>query len=218
MSLAGANVIFNLSASSEYVHKDQIRRVAVLDHSRKQMGAYIYTSTGTFESTSEVPYSPHQLIAVSGELVAEYLSYDITPNVLTADIDIEGINFLKRQDSTYRDMHFQHLYTYQFIHFNLNDTTSYVFDTPLNPLPFIPVNERMDAVEQVYQLQVASLVKRVSTMPKDASNIIIGISGGVRFNPCIVMCTSSSFKIKQRPQIYNRCNNAKYRYLKGNKN
>jgi NAD+ synthase (glutamine-hydrolysing) len=200
MSLAGANVIFNLSASSEYVHKDQIRRVAVLDHSRKQMGAYIYTSTGTFESTSEVPYSPHQLIAVSGELVAEHLSYDITPNVLTADIDIEGINFLKRQDSTYRDMHFKHLYTYQFIHFNLNDTTSYIFDTPLNPLPFIPLNERMDAVEQVYQLQVASLVKRVSTMPKDASNIIIGISGGLDSTLALLCAHQAVLKLNKDPK------------------
>lgn len=179
MSLAGANVIFNLSASSEYMQKDQLRRVAVLDHSRKQMGAYIYTSTGTYESTSEVSYSPHQLIAVSGELVAEYLTYDMQPHVLIADIDIEGINFLKRQDSTYRDMHFKHIYEYQMIHIHIDEHKAYTFDRPLNPLPFIPTLEQNQAVEQVYKLQVLSLVKRVSTMPKDASNIIIGISGGL---------------------------------------
>ena len=200
MSLAGANVIFNLSASSEYVHKDQLRRVAVLDHSRKQMGAYIYTSTGTYESTSEVPYSPHQLIAVSGELVAEYLTYEMKPNVLVADIDIEGINFLKRQDSTYRDMHFKHMYQYQIIHFHLEETQTYTFDTPLNPLPFIPANERNQAVDQVFQLQVLSLVKRLSTMPKDASNIIIGISGGLDSTLALLCAHQAVLKLNKDPK------------------
>ena len=66
MSLAGANMIFNLSASSEHVMKNDIRKICVLDHSRKQMGAYIYTSSGVFESTSEVCYSSHlSLIHIS---------------------------------------------------------------------------------------------------------------------------------------------------------
>jgi NAD+ synthase (glutamine-hydrolysing) len=200
MSLAGANVIFNLSASSEYMQKDQLRRVAVLDHSRKQMGAYIYTSTGTYESTSEVSYSPHQLIAVSGELVAEYLTYEMQPNVLIADIDIDGINFLKRQDSTYRDMHFKHMYDYQIIHFHVDEHKDYVFDTPLNPLPFIPTYEQNQAVEQVFKLQVLSLVKRLSSMPKDASNIIIGISGGLDSTLALLCAHQAVLKLGRDPK------------------
>ena len=200
MSLAGANMIFNLSASSEYVHKDSIRRIAVLDHSRKQMGAYIYTSTGTYESTSEVPYSPHQLIAVSGELVAEYLNYDMQPHVLIADIDIEGINFLKRQDSTYRDMHFRHTEKYQIIQFQLDETEEYLFDQPLNPLPFIPANEREQAVQQVFELQVVSLVKRLSTLPKEVSNIVIGISGGLDSTLALLCAHQAILKLKKDPK------------------
>jgi NAD+ synthase (glutamine-hydrolysing) len=178
MSLAGANIIFNLSASTEYVSKPKIREIAVLDHSRKQMGAYVYTSTGVFESTSEVSFSPHQLIAVNGELVASYNVSDIKPHTLYADIDIEGINFLKRQDSTYRDMHFKHVRSYQLIPFHLESTTKYVFHTPLNPLPFIPKQEE-EAILEALNLQTLALQKRLLSMPKHARNIVIGISGGL---------------------------------------
>lgn len=179
MSLAGANMIFNLSASSEYVTKPNVRRINVLDHSRKQMGAYIYTSTGSFESTSEVPYSPHQLIAVQGEMIAEYMDYEMKPNTLIADIDIEGINFLKRQDSTYRDMHFKHQQIYQMINITLPEVEHYTFHRPLNPRPFIPRDHQEEAVEQALKLQVLSLMRRLDSMPESAKNIIIGISGGL---------------------------------------
>lgn len=179
MSIAGANLIFNLSASSEYVTKPNLRRHTVLDHSRKQMGAYVYTSTGTFESTSEVPYSPHQMIAVQGEMVREYMEYKMQEHTLVADIDIEGINFLKRQDSTYRDMHFKHQQTYQMINIHLDETSHYTFDQPLNPLPFIPLENRDEAIFQAMKLQVLSLVKRIDSMPESAKNVVVGISGGL---------------------------------------
>jgi len=179
MSIAGANLIFNLSASSEYVTKPALRRHTVLDHSRKQMGAYVYTSTGMFESTSEVPYSPHQMIAVQGEMVAEYMEYTMKDHTLIADIDIEGINFLKRQDSTYRDMHFKHQQTYQMINIHIEDSLNYTFDRPLNPTPFIPNQNVDDAVYQAMKLQVLSLVKRIESMPDAAKNIVLGISGGL---------------------------------------
>lgn len=179
MSLAGTNLMFNLSASTEYVSKPDIRLVAVKDHSRKQMGAYIYTSTGVFESTSEVTFSPHQIICVNGEEVASYLEYAQQAHILYADIDIDGINFLKRQDSTYRDMHFKQVRTYQMIGFHLEETQDYHMDTPLNPLPFIPILNQKDAVYEALVIQSIALERRLSSMPKNARNIVIGISGGL---------------------------------------
>jgi NAD+ synthase (glutamine-hydrolysing) len=179
MSLAGSNLIFNLSASTEYVTKPAIREIAVLDHSRKQMGAYVYTSTGVFESTSEVSFSPHQIIAVNGETVASYRTYALQAHTLYADIDIEGINFLKRQDSTYRDMHFKHVRPYQLISFQLKEVSHYTFDVPLNPLPFIPAKHQQEAIYEALTLQVIALQKRIQSMPASSKNIIIGISGGL---------------------------------------
>jgi NAD+ synthase (glutamine-hydrolysing) len=179
MSLAGANMIFNLSASSEHVMKNDIRKICVLDHSRKQMGAYIYTSSGVFESTSEVCYSSHQLIAVQGELIEEYIDFSMKRNILTADIDLEGINFLKRQDSTFRDLHFKHIKEYQIVNFDNEESTEYIFDKELNKFPFIPESKKEEAIFQAWNLQILALMKRIKSMPEGARNIIIGVSGGL---------------------------------------
>jgi NAD+ synthase (glutamine-hydrolysing) len=200
MSLAGANLIFNLSASSEYVTKPRMRRINVLDHSRKQMGAYVYTSTGTFESTSEVPYSPHQMIAVQGDMLAEYMEYDMQAHTLIADIDIEGINFLKRQDSTYRDMHFKHQQIYQMINISLPEVDTYTFHKPLNPLPFIPDEDREEAIVQAMKLQVLSLTKRIDSMPDSAKNIIIGVSGGLDSTLALLCAHQAVLKLGRDPK------------------
>lgn len=193
MSLAGVNLMFNLSASSEYVLKPALRRHTVLDHSRKQMGAYIYTSTGVFESTSEVTYSPHQIIGVLGELIAEYQTYDMKEHVLYADIDVTGMNFLRRQDSTYRDTHFKHLTTYQEVLFELEATNEYVFEQSLDPSPFIPKREKEEAIEQAFHLQVLALTKRILSMPSNAQNIIIGVSGGLD-STLALLCAHQAMK------------------------
>lgn len=200
MSLAGANLIFNLSASSEYVTKPRLRRINVLDHSRKQMGAYVYTSTGTFESTSEVPYSPHQMIAVQGDMVAEHMDYQMEAHTLIADIDIEGINFLKRQDSTYRDMHFKHQQNYQMINITIPEVHDFEFEKPLNPLPFIPVEDREDAIEQAMKLQVLALMKRIDSMPDAAKNVVIGISGGLDSTLALLCAHQAVLKLGRDPK------------------
>jgi NAD+ synthase (glutamine-hydrolysing) len=193
MSLAGVNVMFNLSASSEYVLKPALRRNTVLDHSRKQMGAYIYTSTGIFESTSEVTYSPHQIIGVLGELVCEYQTYDMNEHVLYADIDVTGMNFLRRQDSTYRDTHFKHLNTYQEVLFELEASSEYVFEASLDTSPFIPKRDTNEAIEQAFHLQVLALTKRILSMPSSARNIIIGVSGGLD-STLALMCAHQAMR------------------------
>ena len=200
MSLAGANLIFNLSASSEYVTKPRLRRINVLDHSRKQMGAYVYTSTGTFESTSEVPYSPHQMIAVQGDMVAEHMDYQMQAHTLIADIDIEGINFLKRQDSTYRDMHFKHQQNYQMINISIPEVHDFEFEKPLNPLPFIPVEDREDAIEQAMKLQVLALMKRIDSMPDSSKNVVLGISGGLDSTLALLCAHQAVLKLGRDPK------------------
>jgi len=179
MSLAGANLFFNLSASTERVGKPMVRRNLVLDHSRKQMSAYVYTSTGHFESSSEVVYSSQKIIANQGILVTESASFDMNSSVLTADIDIEAINYQKRQDSTYRDMHMLIQNEYQFIHVPFEESDDYLFERELNQKPFIPTNNLEEDMTLANNIQVFGLVKRIESLPPSSSKIIIGVSGGL---------------------------------------
>jgi len=179
MSLAGANLFFNLSASTERVGKQSVRRHLVLDHSRKQMAAYVYTSTGHFESTSEVVYSSHKIISTMGALVAESTPFENESSVLTADVDIYAINYQKRQDSTYRDMHMHIQNQYQIVSFYVEETDDFMFENPLSQKPFIPSPYQVSDVELANQLQVLGLMKRIESLPELSRKIIIGISGGL---------------------------------------
>ncbi len=179
MSLAGGNLFFNLSASTERVGKPTVRRHLVLDHSRKQMAAYVYTSSGHFESSSEVVYSSQKIIANQGLMVAESTSFEMNSSVLTADIDISAINYQKRQDSTYRDMHMQIQNQYQFIPVEFENSKDYIFERPLNQKPFITDPNNDEDLELANHLQVFGLIKRLESLPKSSNKILIGISGGL---------------------------------------
>ncbi len=179
LSLHGASLIFNLSASSEYVGKQASRRHVVLDHSRKQIAAYVYTTTGHFESSSEVVFSNHKLIASLGEMVAESMPFDIEETMLVADLDMTAIAYQKRQDSTYRDQHMKIFHEFQIVEFNLIETNAFKFEKPLNPLPFINLNHQEEDLKVANHLQIYGLVKKLESLPKSANKIIVGISGGL---------------------------------------
>lgn len=200
MSLAGANIIFNLSASSEYVGKQSLRRHAVLDHSRKQMAAYIYTTSGHYESSSEIVYSSHKVIASLGELVAESQAFTDEETHLYADIDVMGINYQKRQDSTYRDMHLKNENKYQYIKIEISETKKYKFEQSLNQIPFISVYNLAEDIKVANHLQIFALIKRLESIPKSANKIIIGISGGLDSALALLVSHQAMTYLKRDPK------------------
>lgn len=200
MSLAGANLFFNLSASTERVGKPIVRKHLVLDHSRKQMAAYVYTSSGHFESSSEVVYSSQKIIANQGVMVAESASFDMETSVICADIDISAINYQKRQDSTYRDMHMLIQNQYQFVPFSIEESSTYQFEKPLNQKPFIANPDDQDDIKLANNLQVYGLIKRLESMPENANKIIIGISGGLDSALALLVSHQAMLKMNRSPK------------------
>ncbi|MDY0075259.1 MAG: NAD(+) synthase [Acholeplasmataceae bacterium] len=200
MSLAGANLFFNLSASPERVGKLSVRRNLVLDHSRKQMSAYVYAPTGHFESSSEVVFSNQKLIAAQGVMIAEDQSFHMESSILYADIDIAAINYQKRQDSTYRDMHMLIQNQYQFIPFSIEKTDEYRFEKPLSQKPFIPENNVNEEIELANHLQTYGLIKRIESMPDSAAKIIIGVSGGLDSALALLVSHQAMKLLKRDPK------------------
>lgn len=200
MSLAGANLFFNLSASPERVGKLHVRRHLVLDHSRKQMAAYIYTSTGHFESSSEVVFSNHKLIAYQGSMIAEDYEFHMDSSVLVADIDIAAINYQKRQDSTYRDMHMLIQNQYQFIPVTFTQSDTFVFEKPISQKPFLPEGDELKDLELAHQLQVFGLIKRIESLPNSSSKVVIGVSGGLDSTLALLVSVSAMKKLNRSPK------------------
>lgn len=200
MSLAGANLFFNLSASPERVGKMQVRRHLVIDHSRKQMSAYVYTSSGHFESSSEVVFSGQKLIAAQGTLIAEDEAFSMQSSVLHADIDIAAINYQKRQDSTYRDMHMLIQNQYQFVPVSFEVSDDFVFEKPLSQKPFIPDENLEKEIELAHHLQTFGLIKRIESLPESAQKIIIGISGGLDSALALLVSHQAMLKLGKDPK------------------
>ena len=103
LSINGANMIINLSASNSILGKHEIRRNAVLDNSRRNCGAYIYVSAGASESTSETVFSGHNIVAVNGELLNESTEITLDSKVMYSDIDVDMINYVRRKQTNLHD-------------------------------------------------------------------------------------------------------------------
>lgn len=176
LALHGANMTINLSASNEVLGKSEIRRNSVLENSRRNCGAYIYASAGVNESTSDTVYSGHNIIAVCGNLLKEAENFSMTSEIIYADIDINMIEFNRRNQT---DMHddINGNYVYQEVDFNLIESENYCFEEDLDSTPFVPKKDELKAFNKIASLQEYALYKRLKHT--NAKTLVIGVSGGL---------------------------------------
>lgn len=170
-ALGGANVIVNLSASDELTGKANYRRSLVAGQSARLLCAYVYASAGEGESTQDVVYSGHCMIAENGYLLAE--SKRFTESVIYSEIDINKLEEERRRMST-----FQIEDTHMDIPFTLKkeDTSLTRF---IDPAPFVPSDEkrRAERCEEILMIQASGLKKRLAHT--HAKTAVVGISGGL---------------------------------------
>ncbi len=172
-ALAGANIIVNLSASDEVTGKDSYRRELVAGQSARLLCGYIYVSAGDGESTQDVVYSAHNLIAENGHVLAE--SKRFANETIYTELDVERLEAERRRMST-----FEVEDTHSIIPFHLNDATEDVSLTRyVDPAPFVPSNkaERAKRCEEILHIQAMGLKKRLEHT--HCKNATVGISGGL---------------------------------------
>ena len=174
LALNGCNIILNLSASNETLGKDLIRRASVIESSRKNCGAYVYASSGVYESSADTVFSGHDIIASCGEIIKECENFSLNSELIYGDLDISSINFKRRSNTNFHDnihIDFPHID----VCFEL-ETTDYKFEEKINSYPFIPKDE-INAYNKIKSLQEYALVKRI--LSSRAKSVVIGISGGL---------------------------------------
>lgn len=176
LSLSGAHLILNLSASPETMGKQSVRKHTVLDASRRQLSGYLYTASASSESTVDVVFTPHKIAASLGSLIIESNLLD-PKEVLRVDMDIEAIRYQRRIDSTFKDEQNGYTQSTTKVHVDFFSENDYVFERPLNKTPFLPKVGDKESLMIANQIQVQGLVQKVKHLgnPK----IIIGISGGL---------------------------------------
>ena len=177
-ALSGAEVILNLAASPEVAGKRQMRKARVSDQSAACKCIYAYASAGYTESTSDLVFSGHSIIAENGTILSENSSLTDTGYLLVQDCDLGKVRAERRRNTTFRrsaDLYGGDLRDLVPVVESLRaDGTLY----PLQKLPFIPSTaaQRKAYCLDVFQLQVTGLKQRLKTIN---SNAVIGISGGL---------------------------------------
>ncbi len=177
LALEGAQVIFNLSASNEYYGKREVRTRTIVEHSRRNAGAYVYASAGPGESTSETVFSGHNAIAQNGELLAESENFPRETSILYGDIDLSRIAHVRKRHSSYRDSINAFETAAQPVPFTLEGTDAFSFERPLDATPFVPKQDEEAAFERISTLLEHALLRRIEHT--DAKRIVIGVSGGL---------------------------------------
>lgn len=172
-ALAGADLIVNLSASDETTGKDLYRRELVKGQSARLLCGYVYCSAGEGESTQDIVFSGHNIIAENGSILAEATRF--ANEITYSEIDVARMTGERRRMTTFgvRDTE---RYRYQEFSLELHETslTRYI-----DPAPFVPGNiaDREKRCEEILAIQAMGLKKRLAHT--GCQNAVVGISGGL---------------------------------------
>ncbi len=201
LALSGAKMILNLSASNEYLSKRAMRRRTIVEHSRRNAGAYVYSSAGVNESTSDTVFSGHNVIAQNGELLVETENFSQNTEVIYGDIDLSRIAYSRKLNSSFRDTLNKFEFDTVTVDLHLDPSDDFTFETPLDQTPFVPKHDELEAFEKIAALQENALIKRMKHMQADA--IIIGVSGGLDSTLALLIATRVADKLNMdRSHIY----------------
>jgi NAD+ synthase (glutamine-hydrolysing) len=178
LALTGANLIFNLSASPETLGKSDYRYQLVSQQSARCNCAYVYSSSGAGESTTDLVYSGHCLIAENGIILNESRELSFETKWIISDIDIQKLNFERIKNKSFGNgfvSDFQEIP----VNFKENDFKKTYLLRKIEAYPFVPNNpeKRKENCKNIFSLQTFGLAKRVLASKSQA--LILGVSGGL---------------------------------------
>ena len=180
LTLNGAEVIVNLSASNEIIGKRAFRRDLVKHQSSACSCVYAYCSAGSTESTADLVFSGHSVITENGAVLAENEHLIDTDYMLVMDADLGKIRSSRRHNKSVRDAisFYRDVEPARFVDCGCGSLRSDGMLYRLNKLPFVPSTaaDRLERCMSVFQIQVAGLKQRLSTI---GANAVIGVSGGL---------------------------------------
>lgn len=184
LALSGAEVIFNISASTEIIGRRKFREDTVKMTSAKNICSYILVSAGATESTTHAVYSGHTIVANNGKIIAENEDYIDVNYVIKKDIDLSFVRAERIKNEIFKE-------TAKFVDTTDIKRTFIQSEVLINPvvnkfgkdlnikkLPFVPdtMEERTKRCNEVFELQVEGLKKRIFTT---GSKLVLGVSGGL---------------------------------------
>ncbi len=179
-AIKGATVILNPSASARIIGKDRFRRELITGHSRKLICGYVQSDAGEGESTTDLVFSGHNIIAENGKQLSESIS--TSDQIIISEIDVERLHNERRKNSIYRLASYESTRGDSYIVTNFSYKKSEeegVLTRDISRSPFIPQNkeERNIRCEEILNIQALGLKKRLEHIGID--KVVLGLSGGL---------------------------------------
>lgn len=184
LSVEGAEIILNLSASNELLSKREYRQQLISQQSARCQCGYVYVSAGMGESSSDLVFSGHSVIASCGTVIRESEGYLADNYLMTADIDIDRIRADRMKQSSFADCAAQVRAMWKQEPNILRTMENALLpddaapDYRVSKHPFIPLDKasRQLRCAQILAMQATALARRLSVT---GGKVVVGISGGL---------------------------------------
>lgn len=195
LALAGADIIFNLSATDELIGKHDYLLSLLAQQSARLISGYVYSSCGFGESTQDVVYGGNALIFENGRLLAESERFSMEPQLVVSQIDVERLRAERRANTTYAGAQAPLATRGVATEIELvspdewEDNDWQLLQT-VNPTPFIPTSNDMHrSCEEIFNIQTMGLAKRLAHI--HCKNVVVGISGGLDSTLALLVCVKT---------------------------
>ncbi|HBM17592.1 MAG TPA: NAD(+) synthase [Lentisphaeria bacterium] len=201
-AVAGANIIVNLSASNELVGKADYRRSLVLGQSAKCIASYIYSSSGVGESSSDVLFGGHAMIAENGALLEENKRFNLVSEIIYADLDCQKLDAVRKSETSFYDTmqnierFTDKLRTYRRVKIPVLNRILKL-RKKVNAYPFVPADDesKTKRCNEIFSIQSSALARRLEHTK--AKKSVIGISGGLDSTLALLVVKASHEKINK---------------------
>ena len=172
-ALEGATVIVNCSASDETIGKDTYRRALISGQSARLISGYIYANAGEGESTTDLVFGGHNIIAENGTVLKESSRY--VNEIIYSELDLQRITGERRKNTTFQPLDEETLVR---VPFTVEETKTFLTRT-FPKKPFVPSDEqtRAQRCEEILNIQAMGLKKRMEHI--HSRSAVVGLSGGL---------------------------------------
>ena len=193
LTMAGADIILNCSASDELIGKHRYLRSLVAQQSARTMSGYVYASCGFGESTQDVVYGGNAMIFENGRLLVEGDRFSFQPQLQATEIDVERLRTERHTNSTFINAQ-RNAHALTVAAKAPQEEHGFTLSRSVKAHPFIPTDTDMaDTCEEILNIQTAGLAKRL--IHTHCQRVVLGISGGLDSTLALLVCVRTFDKL-----------------------
>lgn len=178
--MAGAEIVFNLSASNEITGKHAYRKALVEQQSARCIAGYVYAGAGCGESSTDLVFAGNALIYENGSLLDEAKRFSPNGQMIVADIDTDRLRSQRAKNTSFATCNNN---GYTLIPLSFTESSTPV-NRYINPLPF--VSNKPEILDEIFSIQTVGLAKRMHHT--GIEKLVIGVSGGLDSTLALLVC------------------------------